>query len=165
MLPMLLLPAALLAAPSAQVPEAIQVHPRIWVLRGAPGPATYASLKAAGITHVVNLRRDGEPGFDPEEENSRLSNLEVAYVRLAMGRAPSASDLDLFRTVLSGLPSSARILVHCGNGNRAAAAVCGFLVLDQRMEEGKALALAREAGLSAPETEKALQAYLAKGRS
>jgi protein tyrosine phosphatase (PTP) superfamily phosphohydrolase (DUF442 family) len=165
MLPVLLLPAFLLAAPSAQIPDSVQVHPRIWVLRGAPGPATYAALKHAGITHVVNLRRDGEPGFDPEEENSRLGALEIAYVRLAMGRAPSASDLDLFRTILSGLPSSARVLVHCGNGNRAAAAVCGFLVLDQKMEEGKALALAREAGLSAPETEKALLSYLAKPRS
>lgn len=162
MLPVLVLPAILMALPAAPVPDSVQVHPRIWVLRGAPGPATYAALKSAGITHVVNLRRDGEPGFDPEEENSRLGSLEVAYVRLAMGRSPSASDLDLFRTVLSGLPSSARILVHCGNGNRAAAAVCGFLVLDQRMDEAKAMALAREAGLSAPETEKALQAYLAK---
>lgn len=164
MLPFLALPALVLAAPIPALPDAVQVHPRIWVLKGAPGPATFAALKAAGITHVVNLRRDGEPGFDAVGENNALAALEIAYVRLAMGRAPAAGDLDLFRAVLRDLPSSARILVHCGNGNRAAAAVCGFLVLDERLDEARALILAREAGLSAPETEKALQAYLGRHR-
>ncbi len=165
MIPFLVLPALVLVAAAPSVPDSVQVHPRIWVLKSAPTPATFASLKAAGITHVINLRRDGEPGFDVNGENDALTGLEVTYIRLAMGRAPSPGDLDLFRNVVRDLPSYAKILVHCGNGNRAAAAVCGYLVLDEKMLPEKGLALAREAGLAAPETEKALQAYLAKSRS
>ena len=164
MLPYLMLPAVILVLPAVPVPGAVQVHSRMWVLKTAPGPETWATLKSAGITHVINLRRDGEPGFDPEGENNELMSREITYIRLAMGRSPSASDLDLFRTVLAGLPSNARVLVHCGNGNRAAAAMCSALVLDYKMDQDKALVLARDAGLSAPETEKALQAYLAKFR-
>lgn len=165
MLPILFLPAFVLAAPAPVVPDAIQVHPRVWVLKVAPTAATYAALKGAGITHVINLRRDGEPGFEMEAENNAMMAAEIVYIRLAMGRSPTTGDLDLFRSVLKDLPAKARVLVHCGNGNRAAAAVCGFLVVEEGMNPEKALVLAREAGLSAPETEKALQAYLAKGRS
>ena len=164
MLPFLALPALIALAP-APLPDSTQVHPRIWVLKGAPTAGTYAGLKAAGITHVINLRRDGEPGFDEHAENAALQDAQVAYIRLAMGRTPTASDLDLFRTILRDLPSNAKILVHCGNGNRAAAAVCAFMVLDQQMQRDRALVLAREAGLAAPETEKALESYLDRKKS
>jgi protein tyrosine phosphatase (PTP) superfamily phosphohydrolase (DUF442 family) len=161
-LPALVLAAGGLAAPT--VPDAVQVHPRIWVLKIAPTPETFAALKPAGITHVINVRRDGEPGFDPQAEYAAVAASEIAYIRLAMGRSPSKDDLDLFRTVVSGLPSGARILVHCGNGNRAAAATCAFLVMDAGMARQKALAASREAGLAAPETEKALETYLDRTR-
>ncbi len=160
MLPFLLLPAFVLAAPSPAVPDSVRVHPRIWVLKIAPTAVTYSSLKTAGITHVINVRRDGEPGFDENGENAAVSAAEVAYIRLALSRTPSKDDFELFRAILRDLPGDAKILVHCGNGNRAAAAVCGYLVRETGMAQEKALALAREAGLAAPETEKALRAYL-----
>jgi protein tyrosine phosphatase (PTP) superfamily phosphohydrolase (DUF442 family) len=170
MLPYAALPAVVLALAAGSVtapvvPNAVQVHPRIWVLKVAPTAETYAALKPAGITHVVNVRRDGEPGFDPEGEYAAVAASEIAYIRLALSRTPSKDDLDLFRTVVSGLPSGARILVHCGNGNRAAAATCAFLVLDAGMARAKALATSREAGLAAPETEKALEAYLDRAKA
>jgi protein tyrosine phosphatase (PTP) superfamily phosphohydrolase (DUF442 family) len=166
MLPFLLLPPALVAAaPAPAIPDAVQVHPRIWVLKTGLEPASVAALKAAGITHVVNLRRDGEPGFDMNGESAALTAAEITYVRLAMGRAPGRDDFDLFRAVLRDLPSGAKILVHCGNGNRAAAAACVYLVKEAGLGREEAMALAHTAGLSAPETEKALKAYLesAKG--
>ena len=165
MLPFLAVPALVMVVPAPSVPDSVQVHARIWVLKGAPTAATFAALKSAGITHVINLRRDGEPGFDADGENAALMASEISYIRLAMSRTPAPGDLDLFRNIVRDLPSSARVLVHCGNGNRAAAAVCGFLVLNEKMEAGKALALAREAGLAAPETEKTLKDYLEKKRA
>lgn len=163
MLATLFLPALITLAPAA-VPDAVQVHPRIWVLKTAPTPETYAALKGAGITYVVNLRKDGEKDFDSEAEAKALSRLDVQYIRVAMGRAPSRDDFDIFRMMFKDLPDHARILVHCGDGNRAAAAVCSLLVLDERKPVEEAIALSKEAGLALPDTEKALRAYLAKAK-
>ncbi|HJU84102.1 MAG TPA: hypothetical protein VJ600_07810 [Holophagaceae bacterium] len=155
----LLIPALLLlAAPG--VPDALELTPGVYVLEGAPTAATYASLRSAKISYVINLRRDGEPGFDPGEESAALGALGVNYIRLAIGKAPARADLDLFRSILRDLPKNARILVHCGDGNRASAAVCAFLVLDRGMKADTALAEARTSGLRLPETERALRRYL-----
>lgn len=162
MRPMVFVFASVVLMAAAPVPDAVQVHPRIWVLKSAPGPQTYGALKEAGITHVVNLRRDEEPGFDAAHEAAELRRLEIQYVRVAMGRAPSRDDFDIFRMMVNDLPRGAKILVHCGDGNRAAAAVCTYLVLDTGKPAGEALAQARDAGLALPETERAVRTYLAR---
>jgi protein tyrosine phosphatase (PTP) superfamily phosphohydrolase (DUF442 family) len=147
-------------AVSIAVPDAVPLSSRLWVLKTAPTAQTYASLKAAGITHVVSLRRDGEAGFNPEMEGVELTRLEVQFVRVAMGRAPTREDFDIFRMMLRDLPRGSRVLVHCGDGNRAAAAVCAYLVAEERRPLEDTVARAREAGLALPETERALRSYL-----
>ena len=160
MLPLLFLPALIVNASSAVIPDAMEVHPGFFVLKTAPGPATYAALKKAGITHVVNLRRDGEHGFDSDRESAEVTATGAAYVRLAIGKAPSKDDLDLFRMILGDLPSSAQVLVHCGDGNRAAGALCAWLVLDKGLKLEDAMTLSKQAGLALPETEGAVRKYL-----
>lgn len=160
MLPLFLIPAAILQVPAGAAFDVTEVSPGILVLRGAPNAATYAAMKEAHITHVVNLRQDGEPGFDFAAESNAINALGISYIRLAMGRTPSKDDLDLFRMIIGDLPASAKVLVHCGTGNRAAGALCAWLVLDKGRKLEEAVAIAKQAGLSNPETEGAVRKYL-----
>ena len=159
---LLLIPAFVLAAPSPGFPGAMEVRPGTFVLNGPMTPAVIEAMKKAKITHVINLREDGEPGFDATEECSAFSETGITYCRVALGRAPTKDDFDLFRMVRKDIPMNARVLIHCGNGNRAAAAACAWMVLDANMESEEAIALARLAGMVRPETEKALRRYLAQ---
>ena len=58
-------------------------------------------------------------------------------------------------------PKGARLLLHCASGNRVAGALFAYWVLNEAMEPGKALELAKKAGLSNPATEAAVKAYVA----
>ncbi|MBP7617627.1 MAG: hypothetical protein KA743_03885 [Geothrix sp.] len=70
-----------------------------------------------------------------------------------------------------GYRPSARDFTHAcrhltSNGNRAAAAICPWLVLDKGMPVEEALRIAKLAGLQLPETEAAVRGYIAsKGRA
>lgn len=162
---LLLVPAFILAAPGHGVPGAVEVRPGTFVLNGPMTPAVIDAMKAAKITIVINLRQDDEAGFDAEGEGLALSDKDISYCRVAMGRAPTKDDFDLFRMVRRELPGNARVLVHCNDGNRAAAAVCAWMVLDARANAEEAIAVAKMAGMVHSETERALRRYLAQSKS
>lgn len=161
----LLLPALVLQAESSAIPGAVEVRSGIFVLRGTPNEETCAALKKQRITHVIDLRRDSEPNLNCESEASRMQELGIQYLRYAITKAPPPGDFDFLRTILKGLPQGAKVLLHCNNGNRAAAAVCPWLVLDKGMPLDEAMRIAKVAGLQLPETEEAVRRYLgSKGR-
>ncbi len=161
---LLLVPAFVMTAPFPGIPGAMEMHPGTFVLNGPMTPTVIEAMKAAKIAYVINLREDGEPGFDAEGECSSLSETGILYCRVALGRTPSKDDFDLFRLVRRELPEGSRVLIHCSNGNRAAAATCAWMVLDLRTEPEAAIALAREAGMARQETERALRRYLAQAK-
>jgi len=156
----LLLPALVLNAQDSVVPGAIEVRPGVFVLRGSPDEGTCSAIKKQHITHVIDLRQDGEANLNCESESARMQELGVQYLRYAIGKRPPAGDFDFLRTILRGLPRGAKVLLHCSNGNRAAAAVCPWLVLDKGMPLEEALRIAKLAGLQLPETEAAVRGYL-----
>lgn len=159
---LLLLPALVLQAENPAIPGAAEVRPGVFVLRGLPVEETYQAIKKQHITHVVDLRQDGELDLNDESENSRLQALGVQYMRYAIAKAPPDGDFDFLRSLLKDLPRGAKVLLHCSNGNRAAAAICPWLVLEKGMPLEEALRLARQSGLKAPETEGALKRYLGR---
>ena len=166
MLPFLLLPALIVQAPQSAIPGAVEVRPGVFVLKGLPNESTCAAIKKQHITHVIDLRRDTEPNLDCESEASKMQDLGVAYLRYAISTAPPAGDFEFLRAILRDLPRGSKVLVHCNNGNRAAAAVLPWLVLDKGMSVGDAMALSKQAGLKLPETEAAVRKYLgSKGRT
>ncbi len=166
MLPILLLPALILQAPQSAIPGAAEVRPGVFVLKGLPNDTICAAIKKQHITHVIDLRRDTEPNLDCESEASRLQELDVQYLRYAIGIAPPAGDFDFLRAIIRDLPRGSKVLIHCSNGNRAAAAVCPWLVLDKGMTVDEAIAVSRTAGMKAPATEAAVRRYLSsKGRT
>jgi protein tyrosine phosphatase (PTP) superfamily phosphohydrolase (DUF442 family) len=95
-----------------------------------------------------------------ESEASRMQDMGVQYVRYAVSKAPPAGDFDFLREFLRDLPKGSKVLLHCGDGNRAAAVVCPWLVLDKGMPIEKALRMAKDAGLQLPETEHAVRKYI-----
>jgi len=156
----LLLPALVLQAQDSVIPGAREVRPGIFVLRGVPDEGTCVAIKKQHITHVIDLRRDGEPSLNCESEASRMQDMGVQYVRYAVSKAPPAGDFDFLREFLRDLPKGSRVLLHCSDGNRAAAVVCPWLVLDKGLPIEKALQMAKDAGLQLAETENAVRKYI-----
>lgn len=165
MFTLLFVPAIIIAATSHGIPGAMEVRPGTFVLNGPMTAELITAMKAAKISHVINLREDGEHGFDSEWECQAVSGAEISYCRVAIGRAPTKDDFDLFRMVRAGFPPSARVLIHCGDGNRAAAATCAWMILDAHMSSEEAIMTAKQAGMVRPETEKALRRYLAQSKA
>ena len=160
----LLLPVLLLQAPASA--PLLELAPRVYVLKGAPTPATYEALKDAHITFVIDLRRDGEPGANHGAEQAALAALGINYYRYAVGAAPSRADFTRLREILREVPAGTRVMVHCGDGNRASAVVCAWMVMDRQIQVDRALELAHGGGLRRPDTEEALRGYLkAMGRA
>jgi len=157
---LLLLPALVLQAQDSVIPGALEVRPGIFVLKGLPTEETCAALKKRKFTHVVDLRRDGEPSLNCESEASRMTELDIQYLRYAIKAAPAADDFDFLRKFLNDLPRGSRVLFHCSDGNRAAAAVCPWLVLDRGVPLEEAIRLAKRAGLQRADTEEAVRRYL-----
>jgi protein tyrosine phosphatase (PTP) superfamily phosphohydrolase (DUF442 family) len=161
MLPFLLLPALVAQAPQSVIPGAVEVSPDVFVLKGTPHQGLCEVLKKEHVVRVIDLRRDDEPNIRDDSEGSRLQVLGIQYLRFTVGRTPSTSDFDFLRTLLNETPRGARILIHCSNGNRAAAAVCPWLVLDKGKSVEEAFAIARDAGLKYQDTEASIRKYLA----
>ena len=158
MLP-ILLPAPIQSlAQAPAVPGAIAAKPGVFIVQGAPTEATFAALKAAGITRVFNLRTDAEGDFRFEEAGAQAAG--AGYTRCPVDHTLSDAALDAFRAQLRAVPPGTRILVHCATGNRAAAALLTAWVLDQGMPEADALALARSSGLTKPGLEARALAYI-----
>lgn len=160
MFSLLLLPALVFQAPEAASPALIEVARGVYVLKGVPTPATYVEMKQRHITRVIDLRQDGESPAGALNENVELQAIGAEYVRYAITRTPPAGDFAFLRELLRSQPHSARVVIHCSNGNRAAAAVGPWLVLDKGMAVAEAKRICREAGLQNPETERAMDAYL-----
>lgn len=156
----LLLPAIISPFLWAGIPGALEVHRGTFVLVGLPTPETLEAMKALKVTHVVCLCRETEPGFDLDAEARDLSEHGILFARLVVEKTPTASDFELFRMLRASFPGDARVLVHCRDGNRAAAVTIAWLAAEGRIKRTEALALARKAGMVRPETEKALAAYL-----
>ena len=150
----------MLSASTNPIPEAVEMRPGIFILKGGATPAIYPALKRQHITHLIDLRNDGEITPQSAFVVTTLQEMKVHYMRFATSRVPPVVDLDFIRGLLKDFPKGARIVVTCNNGNRAAAAVCPWLVLDQGMPMEEVLVASRQAGLTVRETEEAIRGYL-----
>ena len=153
---------ALVAPQTAPLPGAVEARPGLFIVLGSPTAETFAGLKTAGITHVINLRHEGEADATADIASTKAAG--AAYDRCPMDREPSVAALDAFRARVRALPKGARVLIHCASGNRVAGALFTFWVLDEGQPEEAALVLARKAGLKSPVTEAAAKAYIAAKR-
>ena len=156
----LLLPALVFQVASAAIPGVTEVARGVFVLVGLPSAETISAMKSAGVTYVICLCRETEPGVNIAAESRQMADAGIGFARLVVEKNPTAADFELFGQLRAALPAGARILVHCRDGNRAAGVAVGWLARQGLIKRGEAIALARKAGMVRPETEKALANYL-----
>ena len=162
MLPLIFLPALMvMQAPEPPAPALVEVSRGVYILKGVPSPAVYHELKRLKISLVIDFRGDDEITGGLNTESAILMDQGTSYMRYALTRTPPASDFTFIREYLRSQSFTTRVLLHCSNGNRAAAAVCPWLVLERGMKVEAALQICEQAGLVVPETEKAVREYLA----
>jgi uncharacterized protein (TIGR01244 family) len=114
---------------------------------GATTPEAMRGIKDMGFASVVNLRQASETGANIEASSAAAATAGLKYIHLPLnGAAPDAAVFDQFIAV-ARLPMNQPMFVHCGGGNRAAAAwLAKRLVVDgwtveRAAEEAEALGL------------------------
>lgn len=155
---LLLLTAALIQVQAPAAPRLVEARPGVFIVQGAPTPATFAGLKAMGITQVFNLRAPSEGDFTFEMEGAMAA--AATYHACPITHPIQAEAVDAFRSGMRALPEGSRVLVHCASGNRAAAALMAYWTLDQGMPLAEAKALAEKSGLTSPSLEASMLAYI-----
>lgn len=148
----------LMPAQSVPAPGPVEIMPGLFVLAGSPDAGTFTASKSMGITHVINLRTPEEGDF--EWEAAAVQGFGGSYVSCPVHSEALPDGLDRFRALISSLPLTAKILVHCASGNRAGGALFAFWSLDRAMPVEKAIALAKRAGLRNPTTEAVARRYV-----
>ncbi|GLH74696.1 hypothetical protein GETHLI_31980 [Geothrix limicola] len=160
LLPILVLSPLLAGTSECAIPGAVEMRPGVFILKGGATPSLYPALTRQRITHIIDLRADGEITAESAFQFTLLQDMKIQYMRYATSHVPPIVDLDFVRTLLKALPAGSRIVVTCVNGNRAAAAVCPWLVLDQGMEVEEAMTASSRAGLRMAETEVVIRKYM-----
>jgi len=87
---------------------------------GQIGPGDVATLKAMGVTLIVNNRPDGEdagqPTSDEIEAAAREAGIDYRHVPIARGLGPS--DIEAMREAMHSA-SEGKLFAFCRSGNRS----------------------------------------------
>lgn len=144
-------PAPADGAPAQPAQAASGWHqPRPGLLTGGqPSPADWATLKAQGVTMVVNLRPDAE--MAGRNEGAEVAAAGMAYVGIPVAGAEGI-DADRARRLWTLLKvSGGPVFVHCASGNRAGALLALGAAQSGGMTPEAALEFGRRAGLTSLE--------------
>jgi protein tyrosine phosphatase (PTP) superfamily phosphohydrolase (DUF442 family) len=132
----------------ATVPNASEPIAGI-VTGGQPGAADFTALRAAGCEVVVDNRDPMEPRPFDEPKAVLAAGMEYISIPIVHG----AVTMDTMQQMHSAVKKLAgrKALLHCSSGNRTAAALIPFLILDKKMEEEPAVEVAMKMGLRSAE--------------
>jgi protein tyrosine phosphatase (PTP) superfamily phosphohydrolase (DUF442 family) len=130
------------------LPNAAEPIPGV-VTGGQPTAAHLAALRAAGCDVIIDSRDPMEPRSIDEPAAVRAAGME--YVSLPIVRGAATVDtMKRVHEVLRGLKGK-KALLHCASGNRTAAAMIPYLMLDQGMDEQAAVETAIRIGMRSAE--------------
>ncbi len=138
---------ALLAA-VAGLPNASEPIPG-WVTGGQPTAAHVAALRDAGCEVILDSRDPMEPRPFDEPRAVRAAGMEYVSIPIVHG----AATVDTMKQMHEAVRKLAgrKALLHCSSGNRTAAALIPYLILDKRMKEEAAVDVAMKMGLRSAE--------------
>lgn len=130
-----------LSVSTAQTLAAVDYPPNLyqtepWLYRGGrPGPESLTSLKALGVTTIVNLEREWfrrEPSSVKEERRlAQEYGMQFIHIPLHPFFRPSAEDITTIMSILSNT-SLRPIFIHCRRGSdRTGIAIAIFRVRHQ----------------------------------
>jgi len=138
---------ALLSA-VAGLPNAAEPVPG-WVTGGQPTEQQLTAFKNAGGEMVLDNRDPMEPRPFDEPATVRAAGLEYINFPIVHGAVTADTMKQMHETVkrLEGR----KALLHCSSGNRTAAGLIAYLMIDKTMEEEDAVELAMRSGLRSAE--------------
>jgi protein tyrosine phosphatase (PTP) superfamily phosphohydrolase (DUF442 family) len=132
----------------AGLPNASEPIPG-WVTGGQPSAAHVNALKGAGCQVIVDNRDPMEPRPFDEPTTVRAAGMEYISMPIVHG-AVTVATMQQMHEVLKKLEGK-KALLHCSSGNRTAAALIPYLMLDKQMEEEAAVETAMKMGLRSAE--------------
>ena len=138
---------ALLSAVNG-LPNAAEPVPG-WVTGGQPTEQQLKAFKAAGGEVVLDNRDPMEPRPFDEPAVVRAAGLQYRSLPIVHG-AVTADTMKQMHEMLRRL-SGKKALLHCSSGNRTAAALIPYLMIDKKMEEEEAVEVAMRSGLRSAE--------------
>lgn len=116
---------------------------------GQPGPGAWLSLARSGIRTVVNLRPDDELPDRDEAGEVREAGLTYVHIPVRDAADLGSEQASLLQQVL--LTSPPTVLVHCASSNRAGALIALADAWFGSRDIENAMALGRDAGMTALE--------------
>ena len=138
---------ALLAALNT-LPNAAEPVPG-WVTGGQPTEQQLKAFKVAGGEVVLDNRDPMEPRPFDEPAIVRAAGLEYISLPIVHGAVTTDTMKSMHQT-LKKLEGK-KALLHCSSGNRTAAALIPYLMVDQKLEQEDAVDLAMSIGLRSAE--------------
>jgi protein tyrosine phosphatase (PTP) superfamily phosphohydrolase (DUF442 family) len=143
----------------AGLPNASEPIPG-WVTGGQPTAAQVTALHAAGCQVILDNRDPMEPRPFDEPSAVRAAGMEYVNIPIVHG----AATVDTIRQMHEAVKKLAgrKALLHCSSGNRTAAALIPYLILDKKMEEEAAVAVAMKMGLRSAELMELALEYVRK---
>src|SRR5436190_11807950 len=120
-----------------------------WITGGQPTEQQIKSFKAAGGEVVVDNRDPMEPRPFDEPATVRAAGLEYISLPIVHG-AVTTDTMRRMHQTLKRLEGR-KALLHCSSGNRTAAALIPYLMIDKKLEQEDAVDLAMSIGLRSAE--------------
>ena len=130
------------------VPNAAEPLPG-WVTGGQPTAEQLTAFKAAGGEVVLDNRDPMEPRPLDEPAAVRAAGMEYVSLPIVHG----AVTLDTMKQMHDALKKLAgrKALLHCSSGNRTAAAMIPYLMIEEGMDQEMAVETAMQMGLRSAE--------------
>ena len=143
----------------AGLPNAAEPLPG-WITGGQPTAEQLAAFKRAGGEVVLDNRDPMEPRPIDEPQAARAAGLEYILLPLVHG----AISLDTMKQMhhMARKLAGRKALLHCSSGNRTAAALIPYFMIDQQMEEEAAVELAMRSGMRSADLMELALAYVGK---
>jgi len=120
-----------------------------WITGGQPTEHQIKAFKAAGGQVVLDNRDPMEPRPFDEPTTVRAAGLEYMSLPIIHG-AVTTETMKLMHQALKRLEGK-KALLHCSSGNRTAAALIPYLMIEKKMEQDDAVDLAMSIGLRSAE--------------
>ena len=120
-----------------------------WVTGGQPTEQQLKAFKTAGGEVVLDNRDPMEPRTFDEPATVRSAGLEYTSLPIVHGAVTTDTMKEMHQT-LKKLEGK-KALLHCSSGNRTAAALIPYLMIDKKMKEEDAVELAMSIGLRSAE--------------
>jgi protein tyrosine phosphatase (PTP) superfamily phosphohydrolase (DUF442 family) len=134
-----------------------------WATGGQPTEQHIKAFKTVGGQAVLDNRDPMEPRPFDEPAIVRAAGLEYISLPIVHG-AVTQDTMKQMHEMLRRLTGK-KALLHCSSGNRTAAALIPYLMIDRKMEEEDAVELAMRSGLRSAELMELALDYVRKNSS